>query len=237
MFERGQLPSDVGLLQVSPPDAGGLVSLGIGVEYAADALRHTRTLVAEVNHRMPRTTGSAGLPLSVFAAVVETDRPLREAPARAPDAVDRAIADHVASLIEDGDTLQLGVGSLPSAVLESLAGHTDLGFHTGMITDGVTALVEKGVVTGARKEIDQGLVVTGAALGSASLYDRLREFPIEFRPASYTHAPSCCRSSGRWCRSTRRSRWTCSARSVLSCGAACTSARWAGRWTSAGRHR
>jgi acyl-CoA hydrolase len=190
MFERGQLPSDVGLLQVSPPDAGGLVSLGIGVEYVADALRHTRTLIAEVNHRMPRTRGSAGLPLSAFAAVVKTDRPLREAPARAPDAVDRVIADHVAGLIEDGDTLQLGVGSLPNAVLESLAGHTDLGFHTGMITDGVTALVEKGVVTGARKEIDQGLVVTGAALGSASLYDRLREFPIEFRPASYTHAPS-----------------------------------------------
>ena len=142
MFERGQLPSDAGLLQVSPPDAGGLVSLGIGVEYVADALRHTRTLIAEVNHRMPRTRGSAGLPLSAFAAVVETDRPLREAPARAPDAVDRVIADHVASLVEDGDTLQLGVGSLPSAVLESLTGHTDLGFHTGMITDGVTAYTQ-----------------------------------------------------------------------------------------------
>src|SRR5207244_11625169 len=106
-----------------------------------------------------------------------TDRRLRGAPAGAPGAGDRAMADHVASLIEDGDTLQLGVGSLPNAVLESLAGHTDLGFHTGMITDGVTALVEKGVVTGARKEIDQGLVVTGAALGSTSLYNRLRDFP------------------------------------------------------------
>jgi len=190
MFERGQLPSDVGLLQVSPPDAGGLVSLGIGVEYVADALRHTRTLIAEINHRMPRTRGTAGLPLSAFAAAVETDRPLREAPARAPDAVDRVIADRVAGLVEDGDTLQLGVGSLPSAVLESLAGHTDLGFHTGIITDGVTALVEKGVVTGARKEIDQGLVITGAALGSTSLYNRLREFPVEFRAASYTHAPA-----------------------------------------------
>jgi len=190
MFERGLLPSDAGLLQVSPPGAHGLVSLGVGVEYVADALRHTRTLIAEVNQRMPRTKGSAGLPLSAFAAVVETDRPLREAPVREPDAVDRAIAEHVAGLIEDGDTLQLGVGALPSAVLDSLAGHTDLGFHTGMVTDGVMALVEKGVVTGARKEIDQGVVVTGAALGSASLYDRLHEFPIEFRPASYTHAPS-----------------------------------------------
>src|SRR5258708_17383341 len=178
MFERGLLPSDAGLMQVSPPDAGGLVSLGIGVEYVADALRHTRTLIAEVNHRMPRTKGSAGLPLSAFAAVVETDRPLREAPVREPDRVDRAIAEHVAGLIEDGDTLQLGVGALPSAVLDSLAGHTDLGVHTGMVTDGVMALVEKGVVTGARKEIDQGLVSTAAALGRTSLYNRLGEVAL-----------------------------------------------------------
>jgi acyl-CoA hydrolase len=190
MFAAGQLPHDVGLLQVSPPDADGLVSLGIGVEYVADALLHTRTLIAEVNQRMPATVGSARLPLSRFAAVVETDRPLREAPVRETDQVDKAIAEHVAGLVEDGDTLQLGVGSLPSAVLEALAGHADLGFHTGMITDGVLTLVEKGVVTGARKEIDPGLVVTGAALGSTSLYDRLSEFPVEFRAASYTHAPA-----------------------------------------------
>jgi acyl-CoA hydrolase len=160
------------------------------VEYIADALRHTRTLIAEINHRMPRTVGTDRLPLSAFAATVETDRPLTELPARAPDAVERAIAEHVASLVEDGDTLQMGVGSLPNAVLESLSGHVDLGFHTGMITDGVLALIEKGVVTGARKEIDPGLVVTGAALGSASMYDRLHEFPIEFRAASYTHDPA-----------------------------------------------
>src|SRR5260370_3871228 len=86
MFERGQLPSDVGLLQVSPPDADGLVSLGIGVEYVADALRHTRTLLAEVNHRMPRTRGSARLPLSAFPALHQTDLPLPGAPPRAPDA-------------------------------------------------------------------------------------------------------------------------------------------------------
>ncbi len=190
MFERGLLPCDVGLLQVSPPDADGTVSLGIGVEYVADALKYTRTLVAEVNHRMPRTKGTAGLPLSAFAAVVETDRPLREAPVREPDTVDRAVAENVAGLVEDGDTLQIGIGALPNAVLESLAGHTDLGFHTGMVSDAVAALVEKGVVTGARKEIDPGVVVTGAALGSANLYDRLHEFPIEFRPASYTHAPA-----------------------------------------------
>lgn len=189
MFAQGQLPCDLGLVQVSPPGADGLVTLGIGVEYVADAIPHTRTLIAEINHRMPATSGGPRLPLSAFAAVVETDRPLVEGPTRLPDAVELRIADHIASLVEDGDTIQIGVGSLPAAVLDSLSGHQDLGFHSGMITDGVLALVEKGVITGARKEIDPGLVVTGAALGTSLMYDRLGEFPIEFRAASYTHAP------------------------------------------------
>jgi acyl-CoA hydrolase len=190
MFEQGRLPGDVGFVQVSSPDSDGLVSLGIGVEYAADALLHTRTMIAEINHRMPPTIGSTRLPLSAFAAVIETDRPLREAPVRGSDDAERVIAENVAGLVEDGDTVQLGVGSLPNAVLELLADRVDLGFHSGMITDGVMTLMEKGVITGARKEIDRGLAVTGAALGSTALYERLHEFPIEFRPASYTHAPA-----------------------------------------------
>ncbi|WP_245960185.1 acetyl-CoA hydrolase/transferase family protein [Prauserella flavalba] len=190
MFERGQLPTDLGLVQVSPPGPDGKVGLGIGVDYAADAIPHTTRLVAEINHRMPPTVGGVRLPLSRFSAVIETCRPLRESIARPPDDADRRIASYVASLVEDGDTLQIGVGTLPNAVLESLSGHRDLGMHTGLITDGVLTLIEKGVLTGARKEIDPGLVVTGAALGSASLYDRIPEMPAEFRPASYTHAPA-----------------------------------------------
>lgn len=190
MFAAGKLPADVGFVQVSPPDENGEVSLGIGVEYVADALPCTRTMLAEINHRMPATVGSARLPLGAFAAVTETDRPLREAPARPADVVEEAIADNVASLIEDGDTVQIGVGSLPNAVLDALSGHADLGFHSGMITDGVLTLIEKGVITGARKEIDMGLVVTGAALGTSWMYDRLHQYPIEFRAASYTHAPA-----------------------------------------------
>jgi acyl-CoA hydrolase len=189
MFARGQLPSDVGLLQVSPPDDEGLVTLGIGVEYVADAVPHTRRLIAEVNAQMPATIGGPRLPLSAFAAVVETDRPLVEGPQRPPDAVELRIAEHVAAQIEDGDTLQIGVGSLPAAVLDALAGHQHLGFHSGMLTDDVLTLVEKGVITGSRKEIDPGLVVTGAALGTAAGYARLAEFPVRFRAASYTHAP------------------------------------------------
>jgi acyl-CoA hydrolase len=196
MFARGQLPSDVGLVQVSPPDRDGTVSLGIGVEYVADALRHTPVLIAEINQRMPSTRGTPRIPLTAFAAVVETDRPLGEASRRDPDAVETRIADHVAALVDDGDTIQMGVGSLPDAVLTALAGHRDLGVHSGMISDGIVDLIAKGVITGARKEIDRGVTVTGAALGTAQLYDQLGDFPIEFRPASYTHSPSVLSSLG-----------------------------------------
>jgi acyl-CoA hydrolase len=190
LFAEGRLPGDVGLVQVAPPGPDGRCSLGIGADYAADAVRHSRVLVAEINHRMPPIAGTERIPLERFAAVVETDRPLPELAVRAPDAVDEAIAAHVAGLVSDGDTIQIGVGVLPSAILEGLAGHRDLGVHSGMVTDGVLRLVEKGVVTGARKEIDPGSVVTGAALGSAELYARLPQMPVAVRPASYTHAPA-----------------------------------------------
>jgi acyl-CoA hydrolase len=190
LFAEGQLPTDVGFVQVSPPDADGTCSLGIGVDYAADAAEHTRVLIAEINHRMPSTVGSARIPLSRFAATIETDRPLLEAPSRDADDVERAIAAAVAALVDDGDTIQIGVGSLPGAVLQALRGHRDLGMHSGMIADGVVDLVEAGVLTGARKELDPGVVVTGAALGSQRLYDAVLSLPVRFCATSYTHAPS-----------------------------------------------
>lgn len=190
LFARGHLPSDVGLVQVSPPDPDGNCSLGVGVDYVADAVVHTPVLIAEINQRMPATVGSATIPRHRFAAVVETDRPLLEAPERSSDQVEREIAQHVAALVEDGDTIQLGVGSLPSAVLDALTGHAELGLHSGMISDAVLRLVDKGVLTGSRKEIDTGLMVTGAALGSAELYSRIPALAVEFRPASYTHDPA-----------------------------------------------
>jgi len=189
LFADGSLPCDVGLVQVSAPDAGGLCSLGVGVDYAADAIACTPVLIAEMNQRMPVTAGSPRIALSRFSAVVETDRPLPEAPVRPPDEAERAIGRHVAGLIEDGDTIQVGVGSLPSAVLQALAGHADLGVHSGMISDPVLALVDKGVITGARKEIDPGVIVTGTALGSQELYQRVSSLPVRFRAASYTHSP------------------------------------------------
>jgi acyl-CoA hydrolase len=189
LFAEGSLPRDVGLVQVSPPDQDGYCTLGVGTDYTADALAHTPVLIAEVNQRMPATSGGPRLPLARFSAVVETDRPLPEAPERPPDQAQWAIGRHVAALVDDGDTIQLGVGTLPSAILQALSDHADLGIHSGMISDAALALVDKGVITGARKEIDAGVIVTGAALGSRELYQRVPELPIEFRAASYTHSP------------------------------------------------
>jgi acyl-CoA hydrolase len=189
MFAERRLPCDVGLLQVSPPDENGRCSLGIGVDYVADALRHTPVLIAEINQRMPATVGTQRIPLERFAATISTDRPLAEDPTRPPGATEHRIAAHVAELVDDGDTLQLGVGSLGTAVLDALAEHEDLGFHTGMVTDGLLRLVDKGVVTGSRKEIDPGVIVAGTALGSSELYQRVAELPAKFLPTSYTHSP------------------------------------------------
>jgi acyl-CoA hydrolase len=189
MFAEHRLPCDVGLVQVSPPDASGRCSLGIGVDYVADAVPHTRVLIAEINAQMPATVGSEPIPLDRFAATITTDRKLPEDPLRAPDDVDRQIASYIAELVDDGDTIQLGVGSLGSAVLDALAGHEDLGFHTGMITDGLMRLVDQGVATGRYKELDTGMVVAGTALGSSQLYKSIPDLPVRFLPTSYTHSP------------------------------------------------
>jgi acyl-CoA hydrolase len=189
MFAERHLPCDVGLVQVSPPDENGNCSLGIGVDYVADALKHTPVLIAEINEQMPRTIGSASVPVSRFSALIHTNRALPEDPMRAPGDAERTIARHIAKLVDDGATVQLGVGSLGAAVLDALAEHQDLGFHTGMITDGLMRLVDKGVATGTRKEIDPGVIVAGTALGSAELYRRIPDLPAHFLPTSYTHAP------------------------------------------------
>ncbi|GAB89820.1 acetyl-CoA hydrolase/transferase family protein [Gordonia rhizosphera] len=189
MFAEHRLPCDAGLLQVSPPDVDGMCSLGIGVDYMADAIDHTSLLFAEINAQMPAIPGSPRIPLRRFAGTVETDRPLQEESARPPGDVDRAIARHIAELVDDGDTIQIGIGATGAAVCDALAGHRDLGVHTGMITDGVMRLIDKGVVTGARKQVDVGLAVAGTALGSSELYTRAADLPLLFRPTSYTHAP------------------------------------------------
>jgi acyl-CoA hydrolase len=189
MFAEHRLPCDVGLVQVSPPDAEGMCSLGFGVDYMADAIAHTSFLYAEINRQMPVVAGSPRIPLSRFHATIDTDRPIQEETGRPAGEVDRAIAANIAELVDDGDTVQVGTGSMGAAVFDALAGHSELGVHTGMITDGVLSLIDKGVVTGSRKQIDTGLAVAGTALGSSELYRRAPDLPVLFRPTSYTHAP------------------------------------------------
>ncbi|NMO02268.1 acetyl-CoA hydrolase/transferase family protein [Gordonia sp. TBRC 11910] len=189
MFAEHRLPADAGLVQVSPPDEHGMCSLGIGVDYVADAVDHTRLLFAEINEQMPAVPGSPRIALSRFTATTTTDRPLQEESSRPAGEVDRAIAANIATLVDDGDTVQVGIGSTGAAVLDALSGHSDLGIHTGMIPEGVMTLIDKGVVTGARKQIDAGVSVAGTALGSAELYRRVADLPLLFRPTSYTHAP------------------------------------------------
>jgi acyl-CoA hydrolase len=199
LFEARALPGDVALVQVAPPDSLGRCSLGVGVDYIADAVGHARVVIAEVNDHCPATAG-AWLDWDRLDAAVMTSRPLLEAPAVEPGETERAIARQVASLVRDGDTIQIGVGALPGAILEELIGHRDLGIHSGMITDRVLDLVEAGVVTNRRKPVDTGVSVTGAALGSTRMFDALggRE-DVFFAPVSYTHAPQTLANVGRLC--------------------------------------
>jgi len=189
LFAARALPGDVALIQVAPPDRDGRCSLGVSVDYLADALSHARVVIAEVNDRCPSTAG-AWVDWERLDAVVRTSRPLLEARAVEPSEIDERIAAHVAALVGDGDTIQLGVGALPEAILGRLGGHRDLGVHSGMISDAVLRLIDAGAVTNARKGVAPGVTVTGAALGSAALFDALdgRE-DIRFRPVSHTHAP------------------------------------------------
>ena len=197
LFADDELPADVLMIQVSPPDARGRCSFGVAAEYLPDVAAHARVVIAEVNDQCPRSAG-AWIGWDALDVAVFTSRPLLEAPPVAPSETDRRIAAHVAELIQDGDAIQLGVGNLPEAILAALAGHRRLGVHSGMISDGVLDLIESGVITGEAKRADRGRVVTGAALGSRRLFDALPAHEqIVLAPTSTTHAPGVLARVGR----------------------------------------
>jgi acyl-CoA hydrolase len=196
LFAARRLPGDVALIQVAPPDASGRCSLGAGVDYLGDALTHARTIIAEVNDHCPPSAG-AGIQWDRLDAVVRSSRPLVTAPPVTPGEVEATIAAHVATIVENGDTLQLGVGALPEAILAALGDHRALGVHSGMVSDGVLDLIERGAVTGERKPRDRGLTVAGAALGSERLFAALGErHEISLAPVSYTHDPQILATVG-----------------------------------------
>lgn len=178
LFRTGILPLDVALIHVSPPDRHGFCSLGVSVDVAKAAVQTARTVIAQVNPRMPRTHGDGLIHIDQIDAMVEVDEPIHEVPPHVLTDHERAIGRHCAELVDDGATLQIGIGAIPQATLAALGDHHRLGIHTEMISDGVVDLVEKGVVTGEAKRVHPGKVVAGFAIGSKRLYDFLDDNPL-----------------------------------------------------------
>jgi acyl-CoA hydrolase len=190
LFVSGALPLDVVLMQVCPPDDHGFVSLGTTVDCIMTAIRCAKTVIAEVNERVPRTHGETFIHVSRISAIVETSRPLLELQSEPYTEIQRRVAENVASLIPDGATLQTGIGGIPDAVLACLQDKRDLGIHTEMCSDGVIDLMESGVLTGERKSLHHGKAVLSFVLGSRRLFDFIHENQcFEFRPICYTNDP------------------------------------------------
>ncbi len=190
MFENGQMSIDVALIQVTPPDAHGFCCFGVGVEATLSAARNAKIVVAQVNDQMPRTFGDCFIHVNEIDSVVEVSRPLCELRKIEVTQVHREIGKNVAGLIEDGATLQLGIGSIPNAVLLELKDHRDLGVHTEMLSDLAIPLIESGVINGSRKTIHPRKIILGFVLGSKKLFDYVDNNPqFEFHPSKYTNDP------------------------------------------------
>ncbi len=188
LFRSGVLPIDVALIQVSEPDPHGFCSLGISVDIVKAAAESARTVIAQINPRMPRTLGDSFIHVDAVDALIEWEEPLLEMPPPAITEEARAIGAHVAKLVEDGSTIRVGVGSVPSAVLHALEHKKDLGVHTDMLTDAYLHLVEKGVITNARKTLHPGKIITSFCLGTRKLYDFVHNNPmVAFHPVEYTN--------------------------------------------------
>jgi acyl-CoA hydrolase len=196
LFATGRVPLDVALLQLSPPDAHGYCTLGTSVDAALAASLSARYIVAEINDRMPRTHGNTLVPFTRVHACVRTSRPLHEHPMAAPSPVQDAIGEHVAALIEDEATLQMGIGAIPDAVLRRLGNKHDLGIHTEMFSDGLIDLIDGGVITNRRKHVHAGRTVTSFVVGTDRLYRFVDDNPfIEFHPCDRTNDTSLIRKN------------------------------------------
>jgi acetyl-CoA hydrolase len=191
LITSGRLPVDVALIHVSPPDEHGFCSYGVGVECTKAAAERAKVVVALVNRQMPRSLGDSFIHASRLTHVVEIDRPVLELPRpEAYSEVAREIGARVAELIEDGATLQMGIGEIPDAVLGFLKDKRNLGIHTEMFSDGVVELFERGVVTGEAKTLHPGKIVASFVLGTRKTFDFLDDNPfVEFHPSDYVNDP------------------------------------------------
>lgn len=190
MFRSGRIPLDVALIQVSPPDKNGYCSYGVEVGVTKTAAESAKIVIAEVNPNMPRTLGDSFIHVSKIDYVVEVDYPLPEVQMAISSPEQEAIAEHVAAIIPDGATLQMGIGGIPDAVLRKLHNHKHLGVHTELFSDGVVDLVERGVITNERKTFHPGKIIAGFLLGTRQLYDFVDDNPIvELHPTEYINDP------------------------------------------------
>ncbi len=188
LYRDGYLPCDVALIQVTPPDKHGFVSMGTSVDATLAAVEKARISIAVVNPNMPRSFGDAMIPMSMIDVFVEDDSPLVAVPPTEPDKTQEQIGKHVARLIDDGSCLQMGIGAIPNAVLSQLIGHKNLGIHTEMFSDGVLPLVERGVINGKMKKLDRGKIVATFCMGSDNLYDFIDDNPmVRMMDVGYTN--------------------------------------------------
>lgn len=188
LIREGYTPVDVVMIQVSSPDKHGYVSLGTSVDTTLAAVQTAKTVIAVINSNVPRAFGDAMIPTSCIDIFCEDNTPLIEAHFADPDPIEAAIGTNVAELIEDGATLQMGIGAIPNAVLAQLGNHKRIGIHTEMFADGVLPLVEKGVIDGSEKGIDRGKMCSTFLMGSKKLYDFIDDNPgVVMKDVGYTN--------------------------------------------------
>lgn len=198
LFETGAVPLDHVFINVTPPDAHGFCSLSVSVEAMHAAIRAATTVIAQLNPALPRTLGESFIHIDDIDLAIEVDQPPFERAVDPIGEVERRIGEHVADLVPDGATLQLGIGAIPAATALALTDRRDLGVHTEMFTDSIVDLVEAGVVNGSRKERNVGKIVTAFMMGSRRLYEFAHDNPmIEMRPVDFTNDTHVIRSFSR----------------------------------------
>lgn len=198
LFRCSILPLDVAFIQVSPPDRHGYCSLGVSVDITIPAIQTAKLVIAQVNPKVPRTHGDGIIHMSELDFAVEVEESIFGHEPAPVSELESKIGAHVASLVEDGATLQMGIGGIPNAALKNLTGHKNLGIHTEMFSDGILPLVESGVINGSQKEVKTGKIVTCFAVGSQKLYDFMDENPlVHMKEAAYTNDTAIIRRNPR----------------------------------------
>lgn len=198
LFRSRRIDLDVAIVQLSPPDRHGDCTLGPSIDTALTAAQQARTVIAEINDQMPRTTGHSALPFSSIDAFTKSDHPLHVIPATEETDVEARIGELIADLVEDGSTLQLGIGAIPDAALSRMGNKNGLGIHTEMFSDRVVDLMEGGVITNEHKAVHQGRTVTSFVMGSQRLYDFVDDnLMVEFYPCDRTNDTHLIRKNPR----------------------------------------